>query len=247
MTVSQTSEQLDLFKQPVDNDPETIEILDRLQIMQREEGFLPTSRAELNEAFNLRTFAVGGAAKHLAEVAQHQQKHDADPQAAAVSLTRLYGGYGERARTDKTALHTLQEELSDLAGTNPLSSVDLSRLHTGLGQFVRFIDLAKLATTKDMSGFGILPLRGYQKQHRDAYDPYIDTHPSTLMKDHIQTRIGSIRVWEMRQGVEAAITDQGNRLAFWRARVQEIENYQMGQVRAVAREMLGRMGVRGSV
>ena len=225
------------------DDPDTIEILDRLEIIKNEEGFLATSRGELNEAFNVRTFGIGGAAKHLAEISQHQVTHGADPQTATSSVTREYGGYGERARADLTSLLTLSEELEDQASANPLATVDATRLLTGTGQYVRYVDLSKLATTKDVVQFSFNPLRGYTKLKRDAYDPYISTQPAPEVQAHIQAILGSTRQWEMRQVLAAAVEDQRHRLGFWKDRVSEIEKHQTGVTRGVAQTVLHRMGV----
>lgn len=230
----------------IDVVPEVVPALDRLRVLQLEDGFSPSTRGELNEAFNLKAFigTLGGTAKHLAEVARHQDKYLADPVKAATSITRDYVLYAGGARTDMTMLTTLGEELQDLTGENPLSTIKQERLATGLGQLVRYKDLRELAATKDFDRFSFSPLRPYNKRQPRTYDPYVQTNPSPQVQAHIEQVLANTRVWEAKREVAAAIDEQRHRYDFWMARLHEIRQFQTGTVRAVAAQALERLGAK---
>lgn len=223
-----------------------VPILDRLTIVQMQDGFLPTSRGELNEAYNLKTFIdrPGAAGKHIAEVLQHQRKHQVeDPTRAGIHKTRQYASYAQRARTDKTMLLTLREELSELSSANPLSALDRSRLHTGLGQFVRFVDLRELSRTKEFTGFPFSPLRPYSVDMPETYDPYVASQPDVYIDQRIEEVLAKTRVWEAVRDVDSALNDQSARFSFWANRLQEIQKYQTAGIKAVAGEVLQNLGI----
>lgn len=230
--------------QDVEMVPEVVPPLDRLRIMQLEEGFSPSTRGELNEAYNLKAFmgTPGGTAKHLAEVARHQTKYGADPIKTATSITRDYILYAGGARTDLTMLTTLQEELQEMSDANPLATVDRERLATGLGQLVRHKDLRELATSKDFTRFPFSPLRPYNKKLPRTYDPYVQPEPKPEVQARIDAVLSTTRVWEAKREVVSAIEEQRQRHAFWLARLQEVEKGQTGMVRTVARSALQRLG-----
>lgn len=224
--------------------PEQIHTLERLLIVGEEEGFYPTSRRELNEAFNLRSFreTPGGAAKHLAEVSAHQVKHNASPREAVRSIANEYFGYARRARTDKTNLLTLQEEVSDLSQHNRLETVKTSMISTGLGQLVRYIDLKKLAHTQDFSQFDVTVLRGYDREHNDAFDNYVSSEPSKEMTAHIESVISSMRLWQLSETVDAAITEQSKRFEFWVECLKESRRHSVA--RPIAYNALISLGIK---
>jgi hypothetical protein len=245
------SEQLALFQPGVTDptrvgDAEVVPILDRLRIVQMENGFSPSTRGELNEAFNLKAFAVepGGTAKHLAEVARHQVKYGYEPGTTTTSITRDYVSYARGALTDKTMLTTLKEELAELDGANPLSAVPQTRLATGLGPLVRYKDLRLLGETKDFSLFPFSPLRPYNKNLPRTYDPYaqIENVPPAVA-DRVGKVLSTTRVWEAQREVELAIAEQGSRHDFWVARLGEVRRHQTGVTRAVAAQALEGFGV----
>jgi hypothetical protein len=225
---------------------QTIEVYDRLDILQHQAGFLATSREELNEAFSLLSFidTAAGAAGHLAEVARHQEKHGADPVRAQLSVTDEYVGYARKARMDRLNLRTLQEELADMPGQHPFAHLNERQLYTGKGQLVRYMDLRELAHKKDADGFPFLPLRPYTKGHRDAYDPYTVTKPRPDVAARISEVLSRTRASDAKTLVAEAIQDQANRFTFWSERVQEIEAHQAQVISRVARRSLHELGFR---
>ncbi len=229
-------------------DLETIGVFDRLDMLRRQAGFLATTRGELNEAFGLLAFAErpAGAATHLAEIAAHQHSHGADPIKAQLSVVREYGGYALRARTDRTMLGTLREELQESGRNHPFATLDPSRIYTGKGQLVRFVDLNQLAAHKDATKFPFMPLRGYSKGERSAADSYIAARPAPDVEDHIDEVLGKIRTGRAPAAANAAIIDQKNRFKFWTERIQEIEGHQTGVVRHAARLSLDELGIHSS-
>lgn len=230
--------------QDVELVPEVVPALDRLRIMQLEEGFSPSTRGELNEAYSLKAFigTPGGTAKHLAEVARHQTKYGADPTKTATSITRDYILYAGGARTDLTMLTTLQEELHEMRDENPLAAVNRELIATGLGQLVRYKDLRELAESKDFTRFPFSPLRPYSNKLPRTYDPYVQPTPNPQVQERIDAVLATTRVWEAKREVASAIEEQRQRHAFWLARLHEVEKGQTGIVRTVARTALERLG-----
>ena len=224
---------------------ENIDVLNRLDILHRDEGFLATSRGELNKAFNVRSFieTPGGAATHLAEIARRQGRYGADAVRTQFAVIREYAGYAQRARVDRTALRTFSEELDEIEYTDNFANLNPDRLHTGRGQFVRFVDLGRLAVTKDVSQFPFSPLRGYGEGARDACDAYVPIRPRAEVAERIAEVLSSTRLWQARQLTPVAITDQEKRYGFWSERLKEIEKHQTaGPVKAVVQSALTGLG-----
>ncbi len=219
------------------DDPELIGAIERLDIIHHQEGFLPTSRRELNEAFSLLTFIgqPGGTAKHLAEISRHQAKHGADAPRTLRSVTAEYITYRRRSLADRSNLITLREELEDVKDTHRFSQAQGS-MHTGLGQLARFMDLTKLAQQKDFASFPFSPLRRYTPT--PGPDKYVMTQRDPIVDARIAEVVAPLRKWEAERWVDAAIEDQAKRHDFWSARLQEVAQHQTGQVRAMARQAL---------
>ncbi|MDB5181331.1 MAG: hypothetical protein JWP13_94 [Candidatus Saccharibacteria bacterium] len=219
---------------------------DRLEILQLDAEFLATSRDELNEAFSLLSFidTPGGAATHLAEIARHQEKHGADPVKAQIRVTEEYVAYARKARSNRTSLRTLQEELEDMPEQHPFAHLDETRLYTGKGELVRYMDLRTLAFTKDISAFPFSPLRPYTKGQRGAHDPYTVESPRAEVADRIREVLSSTRTHDAKDLVGEAINEQANRYTFWAERVHEIEAHQARAISLVARRSLHELGFR---
>lgn len=248
----QKSEQLELFLPPgtidpgIGDDAEVISVLDRLKTLQMEDGFSPSSRGELNEAWNLRTFIPvrGGTAKHLAEVAIHQGKYGHEAGRATASITRDYVLYAGGARTDIAMLKTLAEELDELSETNRLAVVPRESVATGLGQLVRYKDLRELGNSRDFSQFPFSPLRPYNKDLPRTYDPYVQPVPPSRVQIRIDEVLETTRLWEAKRETQLAISEQRARHEFWAARLQEIDSHSTGVTRAVAAKALEGFGLK---
>lgn len=224
---------------------EVIEALDRLDIMKRQAGFLPTSRRELNEAYSLLSFThePGGAGLHLAKIAGHQRRHGADVPRTLRGVIAGYVAYARRARTDRTNLVTLHEELAEADSVDRLSS-PAGHVYTGLGQLVRYIDLSNLALNKHPADFPFMPLHKYTDS--PTPDDYVVTQPSPEVAARIKDVMESTSKWEAERWVASAIDDQRQRQDFWTERLQEIKQHYTytGPVRAMARRALEDLGIR---
>jgi len=226
-------------------EPELMVALDRLDFMNRQAGFLPTSRRELNESFSLLSFMQepGGAAKHIAEVARHQDKHEADPVRTTRSIILEYSHYARRARVDRTSLLTLKEELEETDGVHTLSSPK-DEIYTGLGQLVRYIDLSHLALNKRPEDFPFMPLRKYTPVATTP-DSYVMTQPSEEVEARIKDVLSHTRKYEAERWVKAAVEDQTHREDFWIDRLREIKKHQAGgQLRALTSRILADLGAK---
>ncbi|MEO6513152.1 MAG: hypothetical protein ABIR37_00550 [Candidatus Saccharimonadales bacterium] len=215
-------------------DPETVERLQRLEIMHRDYGFYPTSLRELSESFSVKDFDEkrGGAAKHLAEIARHQEKHEADPVKAAISVTTEFGHYARQARTDATALMQLKEELST-ADAHPFSRTEPWAV-SGRGQLVRFMDLRLFAEsqTADRIGFDPLQAEGYRSEQ-----------PNRDMSAHIEQQLRNLSLGEAQRILDNAIKDQSGRFKFWIEQVAAIKRHNTGASRVVAGVILDKLTV----
>jgi hypothetical protein len=221
----------------------TVGPFERLEDLRATAGFYATSNRELNEGFSILAFNhhPGGAAAHIAEILGHQQTaNTADPQAAARKVTNEYAKYANKARADKTALLGLQEEVFDSVITDTRRSLHDIRAVTGLGQFIRFHDLNRLATSKDASKFPFSPL-GNPKAP-EAFDPYTAAQPEKLVHQRIEAIARTIPVWQSRNVIGKAVEDQEQRFAFWTKALDEIREH-VPAVRPVAYAALQSLGI----
>lgn len=222
----------------------TVGPFERLEDLHAAAGFYATSSRELNEGFSILAFAhrPGGAAKHIAEILSHQNSADTDdPQAAARKVTNEYAKYAHKARADKTALLGLQEEIFDPVINDARRSLYNMRAITGLGQFIRFHDLNRLATSKDVGEFPFLPL-GNTAKTPDAFDPYTAAQPDKLVRQRIEVIARTIPVWQARNVIGSALEDQQSRFAFWTKALSEIREH-VPAVRPVAYAALQSLGI----
>jgi hypothetical protein len=215
------------------NDLETIGRLQRLEIMKQDHGFYPTSLRELSEAFTVTAFDTkrGGAAKHLAEIARHQEKYDADPVKAAVSVTTEFGLYAQQARTDATALLQLKDELS-VPDAHQFSAAE-PLMVTGRGLVARFIDLKELAALKGAGNSEFDPLT--------VVSGYRGDQPTAQMAAHIRNQLKGLRLAEAKAVVDGAVSDQRARFDFWTQQVAAIRRHNTGASRIVATNILNKL------
>jgi hypothetical protein len=233
----------------------TLPLDDRLRTVHEIAGFYGTSRREVNEAMGLLDeTSPFGAAQHLNEVLQPQLKSvSEDPQAAVRSITDEYGAYARKARADVTALGTLREELAYLhpvtgardesRNNHPFAGIDRDAVHTGLGQFVRYFDLATLSEgTGKFDPFKFdNPGRKPDGTRRKAYDQYTVAEPEPEVAAHIEEVLGRTRLYAAKLLTEAAIVNEQNRYGFWVGKLQESKRHLAA--RSVAVQALSKLGI----
>lgn len=200
----------------------------RIDVLQKVEGFLPTSQKELTESLSLQSFigSKGGAAKHLAEIDARQHKTAmTDPNRSTRRVVREYIGYAMDARQSSNQLEALQTALIDV---NPELILNRAVEHDqpGLLPFLRYFDLSVMRET------GRLDTIGYDPQ-KVAYVP---DNPGIMF--YLGEGLASWRVQQVRQQLPIASRDQAERLAFWAERLGEIANHSSYQLKAIAQEGL---------
>jgi hypothetical protein len=227
-----------------DETDEMIAVADRLDITHRVAGFLPTTHRELNETMTLLDYIgkPSGTAAHLNEILIHQKKSvSEDPAAAVRSITNEYAGYIAKARMDKTQLGLFGDEIR-LQRTTPSRTVNLEALHSGLGQFARFVDLRAFAAKIGGAALPANPLRAAQSGKNTSRDRYTVTIPDPEMRDRILAVVGKTPQKKAAAITAAAVVDQTNRIAFWTARLQESRRHMAA--RPIAYEALLKLGIR---
>ena len=217
--------------------------LDRLQIVKETQGFYPTSLRELSEVFTALDYAErpGGIARHLAEIARHQVKHEADPVKAAVRITTEYAQYARQARNNLTGLLQNRQEVADSA-QNPFCSA-AGLLITRPGLAVRFADIDHLARTQSIDAIGHYPLIRYTQGHAEAMQGYVMQDPPRHFAEYIKGRLGKIRVYEAKSLVDAAISDRAAAQRFWSKQLEAIAQHSTGAPRVVAKGALEKLGL----
>lgn len=215
-----------LFDVGSEAEPDTIEALDRLDIVRREVGFLPTTRRELKEAYGLLRPVAG-----------------VDQPRTLRSVIADYATYARRARVDRAHLVTLHEELAEAKHADRLSS-PTEYVHTGLGQLVRYMDLSSLALNKRPADFPFMPLREFGDS--PTPDDYVVTKLSPEVAERINQVLASTAKWEAERWVDNAIDDQRHRQDFFVTHLQQIERQYTyaSPVRAITRRVLEDLGVR---
>lgn len=204
---------------------------ERLDMLDRVQGFLPTSPVEVTEATGLQSFIgkPAGAAKHLNEVAWHQKKAATDDHNRALrSITRSYIGFAVDAQQSRVDLINLQTELVEVL--NP--QLRLNRVfepnQRGLLAFMRFFDLATIADQQSNQALGYDPLEV----------DYNLENPGIMF--YLEQAMEQWRVHPVRKRLPNAITSEASRQQFWTERLEEVrEHYPI--LRPIAEDGLSKL------
>ena len=232
----------DTFAEP---EPQAVGQAERLHIVHDVAGFYPTNGDELTRAFAIKDFkeTPAGVAGYLNEILLHQMKTPKAvvPAAALLSVVSEMAGYATKARADKTALLTLRQELQAARDSNSLNSLKQVGVATGLGQFVRQLDLRQVALTGDISQLPFNPLRGTGASRRTAFDPYTASNPTPDVRRRIDHVVGSVRLWQARVIIAELVDEQSQRFDFWTENIDDARRH--GAARAAAYGALTRLGL----
>jgi hypothetical protein len=204
---------------------------ERLDTLARVEGFLPVSQEEQTEVMGLLSVIdkPGGAAKHLAEVTIQQKKAGVDdPAKAASKITRDYIGYAQNAKDSVFALESLTDALTDV---NPELILDrvVEPQEPGLLEFLRYFDLSLLKDTHDIRKVGYDPQKVDYSKNNSGIMFYLEEALTTW------------RVHQVRKRLPDALSDQSARFLFFAHRLVEVRDHSSPQLRAIAREGIGKL------
>ena len=189
---------------------------DRLEMLDRVQGFLPTSPQEIVEATGLQSVIgrPGGAAKHLNEVAVHQKRAaKTDHNRALRSITRSYIGFAVDARQSVADLTDLQTELTEVLNPHLRLNRVFEPDQRGLLRFMRFFDLATITDEMSKWAAGYDPLKV----------PYKADNPGIMF--YLEQAMEQWRVHPVRARLPQAIASETNREKFWTERLEEVHDH----------------------
>ena len=196
--------------QPTDNP------FDRLETLQTNQGFLPTTYREISEAFSLRN---GETVQHLDDILHHQQSAQTDdPTKAVISITNEYVAFFKAARLSWTYLDLLSKDVNDTNNSPSLSLGNATGTNIGYGDLVRFIDLNQLAREKVIMEGEIDPLRA----------DYL-LRPTPQVFAHITDVVRGLRIKDAREIMPSAVDDQYSRTRFWAERLNESKGHYLAR------------------
>ncbi|HMS49897.1 MAG TPA: hypothetical protein PKA02_00455 [Candidatus Saccharibacteria bacterium] len=232
--------------------PGQLGMLERLEVVSRTRGFLPTTHDELNDAVGLIAFQgePGRSAQYLNEVLLHQKKATTvDPKMAVHSKTAEFAGFAGSAQEDTGRLLLLKADIAELMNPAvPLLEDIGDRTDGGVRQLVRFIDQSKFLESggKDRPFWDPFKkaarVRG-PNGGRTILDPYSVPELDPNVVARIERVMARTSVKDARLLVDRAIADQEKRLAFWVDRLRETRAHALS--RPIANRALEHLGVAG--
>jgi hypothetical protein len=205
---------------------EGLDRFQRIEVLDHVEGFLPTTQSEQVEAVTLVDFKerLGGAARHLAEVAAHQRGAETtDNMRAPRKLTRSYIDWALDAQKASQEMEALKHELDTDVNPHLAMATVVEPTQAGLLPLLRYYDLALLRQMKKIEAVGYDP-------QKVAYTP---ENPGIMY--YLGEALKSWRVVQVRRLLPEAITHEANRQAFWLERLVEVKTH-YPSLRAIAAE-----------
>ncbi len=243
----QAQKRYEATKDPSDMVAQPMDQAERLLVMHDIAGFLPSNNHELSRAFAIKDYrdTPSGTAGYLNDILLHQMKTPKaeEPGAALLSIVSEMEGYAAKARADKTALRTMEQELQDAEGTNSLVTLDKTGVATGIGQFVRRHDLILTARSGGKAELPFNPLKALPA--RNAYDVYTASQPSAVVQARINEVMSSVRLWQANAMIGDLIDEQSARFKFWAESISDAKRHAVA--RGAAHTALTRLGVTNSI
>ncbi len=232
--------------------PDQLGMLERLDVVSRTLGFLPTTHEELNDIVGLVAFAgtAGKSARHLNEILLHQHKAETDdPQQAVRSKVAEFEGFAMAAQADYDQLAMLRDEVAEMMNPVVLITEDLEREEgdrRGLWQLVRYLDLKTFIHTAGEERPLFDPFKKATRERgpnggRRIIDVYSAKEPNELVTEHVESALQTITVKQARQLVDAAQEDQRLRREFWIERLVECKSHMLAK--PIAERALKHLGV----
>lgn len=208
-----------------------IDRFQRIEVLSNIEGFLPTTKREQVEALSLQSFSSkrGGAAKHLAEIAIHQNKTNMeDPSRTTRSVTREYATWAFDAKASFDTLQTLDEAINEEINPELRLNRVFKPTQEGLLSFMRWYDLSQMRLDKGFNNIG--------------YDPqkveYTNSNGGIMF--YLAEAMESWRVQQVRRKISLAQEHETQRFEFWTERLIEIEEH-YPSLRNIAQEGLSKL------
>jgi len=208
-------------------------------------GFYASSPGEISHAYALSsTDRVGGAAKYLATITQHQAyavREDGepidttDPEAAARSIAREFGNYASSARAEAHGLLELRAAIAsreDLSKDAPIIEVMPLKdwkvqdwYRRSLTDLLRYNEAIALAqgTGEDRSG-----------------DKYSSSEPD--VQQRLDVLISALTVGQALQQITERHPQQVERFSFWVQNLEKAYQHATGRLKAVLAKELSRVG-----
>ena len=228
--------------------PATTNILQRLNYIYLNQGFLPTRKGEVGEVFRIEKAASRGvdAGIVLGDIyghrlrqleAQHASEAEAKRQATqtARAVFRSWTSHYEEARSDLAHLSALAEELDDFDVMDRDAEATLNDVTTrdnlGVIKFVRFLDLRRLAEL----GPRAQPMKFNPLTANYSRDPKTPT-----VKGHIEDIMENISLREVAPWLDDARLDSFTRSDYFNDRLHESRTF-------TTEHNIGNVAVRSSI
>jgi hypothetical protein len=216
--------------------PEKVEIPERLVTVEQRFGFLPRSRRELSDTYDLTAKELlAGAASHLNDVF-NRQKHKSsmeDPSQTVRSITARYAEYAKNAQGEQRMLELFARDIGDEKGSLDISRLGSEWQHSGS----LFRPILHTLWTRDVSAFmrdgeGDDPLKGLLEGAYSASDRQVMQRAQEMLTKSKREFNGEFR---------HSLTSQRNRFDFWVNALQEARKHTLA--RPVAYNALVELGV----
>lgn len=207
----------------------------RIEIIERIEGFYPTSKPEQVKVMQLEPFLSRktGAAKYLSEVITHGRKlHQDDPVRAPRKIVKDFVDW---AVDSSDALQQMRQVQEELEFVNPTLTANVwfdTAEHDprpGMLKFLRFFDLDALNKGRSVETVG--------------YDPQnVDYNPKNSgIMHYLDMANNRWNVQSIKLALPSAISHEENRLRFWGERLIEVVDHSPRQLSAIAHEGLDKL------
>ena len=213
------------------------DLAERMTTVEERFGFIPRSRRELSDTYDLTgKDLVGGAATHLNTVLQRQKRYDVEaPDATVRSIVARYAGYAENAKVEYGLLSQLEEIVVDESGSTTLNRLGTDWKYSG----ALSRPLLHGLWTQDAHAYmrdaeGVDPLK-----QLDAGEKYSASNKATL--EAIQQQIDVTKPAEFIDALSSSKHSEVSRYEFWVNALQEARNHKAGA--AVAYEALKKLRV----
>lgn len=202
-----------------DGSKEKLSLQGKLNAVYEGAGFMPTSSVELTEALGIMAVSkkIGGPAKHLAEVARHQEKAgQRDNHRATRKIVHLYTDWG----TD--ALRTLEEfeQLEEATHlVNPHLKAEVAEIESstpGVLGLVRHHDITVLQRG------GSDRQNGYRIFGKNAIDWSRDNSAIMVFVD---AKIAQWTVRDITSQLPEAVQDQRQRHEFFLSALEQVSEH----------------------
>lgn len=216
---------------------ETLDWQQRLEVLERDYGFYPTTKEEQNTAFKAIPFLseLGGVGRHLNEILEYQNRHGVEkPDRAVRRVTRDMGQYRLDAIDRRAGLLAVHHALSEV---NPRLEIGIVVDELDMRGLLSVVQYARIrrayATGNDtvLRG-GVKTIEG-RKRLVTGYD--IETHDA-ITTDMLLESLEEKTVHQIRGLVIPAGRSHAKRRDFWTGMLHSSESHAVA--RPIVRDLL---------